>query len=320
LFYYRAYELNIASDLEFPGLVAVEPELGAYDHDISISTVDVLPDLPNATIRESWWQVSPTAFRMEVDAVAVYQVENGRRILVQALPDADPADVRIFLMGSAMGALLYQRGLFPLHGSAVETPWGAMVFVGPSGIGKSTLAAHFHRAGYRLIADDVCAISRAADGSLLVLPAFPHLRLKTDAVGRLYGEAVTSPPSHFDVDKFVLSLGEGHASTPVPLGAVHVLKDADNEDNADTENPILTPLGGFESIQALADNLYRPNFLQGMQTRGDVLRLAGEIAQSTEIVQLSRPRDAAKLDGLVLWLEQEWTKGRSRQGIPAQRR
>jgi hypothetical protein len=257
---------------------------------------------------------------MEVDAVAVYQVENGRRILVQALPDADPADVRIFLMGSAMGALLYQRGLFPLHGSAVETPWGAMVFVGPSGIGKSTLAAHFHRAGYRLIADDVCAISRAADGSLLVLPAFPHLRLKTDAVGRLYGEAVTSPPSHFDVDKFVLSLGEGHASTPVPLGAVHVLKDADNEDNADTENPILTPLGGFESIQALADNLYRPNFLQGMQTRGDVLRLAGEIAQSTEIVQLSRPRDAAKLDGLVLWLEQEWTKGRSRQGIPAQRR
>jgi len=312
LFHYRAYELNIASELKLPGLVAVESGLGVCD--VEISAVDDIPDLADAAVRESWWQVSPSAFRMEVEDVAIYQVENGRRMLVQSHPVADPAEVRLFLLGSAMGALLYQRGLFPLHGSAVETPWGAMVFVGPSGIGKSTLAAHFHRAGYRLIADDVCAITRDASGRLQVLPAFPHLRLKTDAIGRLYGEFASQPPSHFDVDKLVLPLGEGHASTPVPLGAVHALKDADSGD------PSLTPLRGFESIQSLADNLYRPHFLQGMQTRGDVLRLAGEIAQAAEVVQLSRRRDATQLDSLVLWLEQEWTKGRSRPGIPTQRR
>ncbi|MBL0311136.1 MAG: hypothetical protein IPP78_00190 [Holophagaceae bacterium] len=175
-----------------------------------------------------------------------------------------------------------------------------MIFVGPSGIGKSTLAAHFHRAGYRLVADDVCAITRDATGRLQVLPSFPQLRLKMDATIRLFGEDASPPPSHFDVDKFVLPLAEGHASAAVPLGAVHVLKDTDGGD------PFLTPIRGFESIRALADNLYRPHFLPGLQTRGEVLRLAGEIAQAAEVLQLSRHRDPAQLDRLVLWLEQEW--------------
>lgn len=272
--------------------------------DLTISLALELPELPDATVREAWWQVSRSALRLEVKDVAVYQVEAGCRILIRAHPASDPAEVQLFLLGSAMGALLYQRGIFPLHGSAVETPWGAMVFVGPSGIGKSTLAAHFHRAGYRLIADDVCAITRGGSGKLQVLPSFPHLRLKTDAADRLYGDVASPAPSHFDVDKLVLPLGEGHASVPVPLGVVHVLKDADGGE------PSLAPLRGFESIQSLADNLYRPHFLQGMQTRGEVLRLAGDIAQAAEVVQLSRRRDAAQLDKLVRWLEDEW-QGRS---------
>ncbi|MBL0210477.1 MAG: hypothetical protein IPQ13_06130 [Holophagaceae bacterium] len=298
MFHYRAYELNIASEIEFPELEGRAAGTGIPD--VVVSVLEALPSLPDATHSDAWWQVSPSAFRMEVKDIAVYQVEEGRRIFVDPAHSADPAEVRVFLLGSAMGALLYQRGIFSLHGSAVETPWGAMVFVGPSGIGKSTLAAHFHRAGQRLIADDVCAIARDGGGRLQVLPAFPHLRLKSDAVDRLYGAGSSAPPSRFDVDKFVLPLGEGHASAPVPLGIVHLLMDADSGD------PTLVALRGFESIQALADNLYRPYFLQGMQTRGEVLRLAGEIARSAEVVQLSRRRDAAHLDTLVRWLEHGW--------------
>jgi hypothetical protein len=295
VFHHRAYELNLASELPLPGLAALAE--GPWVPDVTVSVGGELPELDGPVVVGPWWQVSPVAFRMVVDGVATYQVEAGRRIRVQPHPGSDPAEVRLFLLGSALGALLYQRGLFPLHGSAVETPWGAMVFVGPSGIGKSTLAGHFHRSGYRLLCDDVCAIRRDGQGALQVLPAFPHLRLKADALGRLQGGAA---PSRLDVDKVVLPLGEGHASAPVALGAVHVLADLE------TGGPRLTPLRGFERIQALADNLYRPHFLDGMQTRGAVLRLAGEIAASAQVATLARRRDAADLDGLVLWLEHGW--------------
>jgi hypothetical protein len=43
-----------------------------------------------------------------------------------------------------------------------------------------------------------------------------------------------------------------------------------------------------------------------MQTRGAVLRLAGEIAGAAPVLELARRRDAAELDGLVLWLEHGW--------------
>jgi hypothetical protein len=297
LFHYRAYELTIASCLELPGLRAVAA--GEASADVAISLAAELPDLPDATLTASWWQASSSAFRLDVEGVAIYQAEAGRRLRVQPAPGANPEKVALFLLGSALGALLYQRGLFPLHGSAVASPWGAMVFVGPSGIGKSTLAAHFRQAGYRLLADDVCAIARDAAGVLQVLPAFPHLRLTTDALGRLHGED-EPPPSRFNVDKFVLPLGDGHASSPVALGAVHVLTDVEDG------GPALVPLKGFEALQHLADNLYRPAFLQGMRGRGDVLRLAGDIAASAPVYRLDRRRDAARLDALVLWLEHEW--------------
>lgn len=307
MFHYRAYELTIASCLELPGLRAVAGP--GSTPEVVISLAEDLPDLPDATLTTSWWQASPSAFRLVVEGVAVYQAEEGRRLRVQPAPAADPEKVRLFLLGSALGALLYQRGLFPLHGSAVETPWGAMVFVGPSGIGKSTLAAHFRRAGYRLISDDVCVLARDSVGGLQVLPAFPHLRLKGDAVSRLHGADEPPPPSRFNVDKFVLPLGDGHASAPVPLGAVHVLTDVAEG------GPALVPLKGFEALQQLADNLYRPAFLQGLRGRGEVLRLAGDLAASASVYRLCRRRDVARLDALVLWLEHEWPS-RPRPGGP----
>ena len=73
----------------------------------------------------------------------------------QGVPDSN---VRLFLLGSAMGALLHQRGLLPLHTNAVEVGGRAFAFMGKSGAGKSTLAAWFHDRGFRIVADDVCVV------------------------------------------------------------------------------------------------------------------------------------------------------------------
>lgn len=292
-----AYGLLIESELDLPSLTQADAQCQLAD--INITLTGSIPDLADPIIRERWWQASATATRIEIEGVAVYLVEEGCRIRIQPAEGADPAEVRLFLLGSVMGALLYQRGIFPLHGSAVETPWGAMVFAGPSGIGKSTLAAHFHRAGYRLLADDVCAITLDSSGMPQVLPAFPQMRLKMDAVGRLYGGNIPATSSQ-NVDKVVVPLGEGHAPAPVTLRAIHVVTDAGNG------SPSLASLSGFDSIRWLDDNLSRPHLLQGPQNKGRLLRLVAEIAQRVEVLQLSLPRDAKRLDSLVQWLEHAW--------------
>jgi hypothetical protein len=75
-----------------------------------------------APLPDHHYEVSPGMFRLDVPGVARCRVEEGKNISIEPLPGSSPDKVRLFLLGSTMGALLYQRGFIPLHGSAVETP------------------------------------------------------------------------------------------------------------------------------------------------------------------------------------------------------
>jgi len=249
------------------------------------------------TLEHGYFEVRPGVFQLAIPGVGQYRVEEGKRIFIEPLADASIDKVRLFLLGSSMGALLYQRGLFPLHGSAVETDWGAMIFVGAQGAGKSTLAAQFHRSGYRLLSDDVCAVAATPEG-LRILPALAQFRLCADAYGRL-GSA---EGARFDVDKYVVPMGEGYCPDPVPLRAIHILSDHD------AEAPKIEVLRGFDRVQRLLENLYRPHYMKGQQTQAALMRLAGSIAQQITLLSVARRRDAAGIEGLVSSLELVWAE------------
>jgi len=81
------------------------------------------------------------------------------------------------LLGPPLVLSLALRGTWCLHASAVETAVGAVLMIGRSGDGKSTLARHLgERAGMRRIADDIlpCALG---NGAACALPLFPQLKL-----------------------------------------------------------------------------------------------------------------------------------------------
>ena len=291
---YWAYGLRIHADLECPELPSLPVELGKPD-----VTIHLLPPATEApeSLENDFFEVRPGIVRIAVPEVAQYRIEEGRRIFITPLPGVSADKLRLFLLGSAMGALLYQRGLFPLHGSAVETPWGAMIFVGAQGAGKSTLAAEFHRQGYRLLSDDVCAVEATPEG-LQVLPALAHFRLCADAYERM--EAPGS--ARFEVDKYVVPMGEGYCPHPVPLTAVHILADHD------FGNPIFELLRGFERVQRLLENLYRPHFLKGQGTQSELMRMAGLIATKTTMASVLRRRDPDAIEGMVGFLVSEWAQ------------
>lgn len=291
---YWAYGLCIQADMLCPEL-PVHPQAGA-EPDVVVRLL-----APVASISESlehgYFEVGPRVFRLAIPGVGQYRVEDGSRIFVEPLADAAIDKVRLFLLGSSMGALLYQRGLFPLHGSAVETEWGAMIFVGAQGAGKSTLAAQFHRRGYRLLSDDVCAVTETP-GGLQILPALSQFRLCADAFDRL-GIAVEA---RFDVDKYVVPMGEGYCPDPVALRAIHLLSDHDEAE------PKIEVLRGFDRVQRLLENLYRPHYMKGQETQAGLMRLGGTIARQVPMLSVARRRDVAGFDRLVSSLELDWAE------------
>ncbi len=291
---YSVYGLRVHTEIACPELPFHPQPDGNPD-----VTIRLLPTLPitSESVESGCYDVRPGVFRLVVKGVGRYLVEEGSRISIEPLAGSSTDEVRLFLLGSVIGALLYQRGLFPLHGSAVETRWGAMIFVGAQGIGKSTLAAQFYRRGYRLLSDDVCAVT-TIDGKLLVLPALAHFRLCADAYERL----APAQDVRFNVDKFVVPMNEGYCPDPVPLKAIHVL--ANQEDG----DPQFEVIRGFDRVQRLFENLYRPQFLKGQETQSDLMRLAGKIAQKTPMATVSRKRDPETIDGMIDFLESAWAE------------
>lgn len=140
--------------------------------------------------------------------------------------------MRLFLLGSAFGALLHQRGLLPLHANAVEIDGRAFAFMGPSGAGKSTLAAWFHRQGDSVIADDVCVVGFGGDGRSFAAPGLPRLRLWAEALELMGGDSANYDRSYVGNDalteKFDVPMGEvATARSNIELGALYLLNRGD---------------------------------------------------------------------------------------------
>ena len=101
----------------------------------------------------------------------------GSEIVVDAPRRASDEMLAAWVCGPATVAILYQRGLTPLHASAVELDGGLVAFLAPSGTGKSSLAAAQVMGGARLVTDDILAITISEEGDAIGFPGPPWLRI-----------------------------------------------------------------------------------------------------------------------------------------------
>ena len=88
-----------------------------------------------------------------------------------------------------LAALLYQRGLFVLHASVIQVADRAVASWDRLG-GKVNAGSRVHAHGYSVVADDNAAVELRG-GSLLVLPAFPSLKVYPDIAGTLGYDAAS---------------------------------------------------------------------------------------------------------------------------------
>ena len=154
---------TVDTDLDLGSAAA--PWLRECGADVTIRR-GVVPDaLPDAESEGVAYQSAPGRILIAPPCGARFLVENGTTIRYAAGDNATAADVRIFLLGSAWAALALQRGLLPMHMSAVGSVGrGVHAFTGPPGIGKSTLAAALGSRGFPFFTDDVLILDPAAFG------------------------------------------------------------------------------------------------------------------------------------------------------------
>ncbi len=290
-FFYRIFGLTIESQCECPELIQVE---GHSKADVFIRWGDVPEHLDNATALGNWVEGRPGQLLFRIAETGSYLIEAGTYITIQPYDDQVPAkDIRLYLLGSAMGAMLHQRQILPFHGSSVSVGEHVITFSGPSGIGKSTLAAALLEHGYRLLADDVSAISITANGLPVVNPGMPQIKLCSDAMLQLGRDPSQAQAISNRIEKYGCPEHSVYIDHPLASRAIYILGRSTRDHFEDI------PLKGMDKFHALRVNTYRPSFVKAMGCEREHFELLRQLAGHVDVHMLLRPADGFRIDELA---------------------
>jgi hypothetical protein len=294
---YRICGLSVQSDIVLPGLLAGEPDCLPQ---VTIRRGPVPESLPGAQLVGPTWQIADKQFLLDVPNVARFLLNNGDQIVFAPESEASAEEVPIFIVGTVFGILLHQREQVVLHASAVEVDGKAIMFCGSSGAGKSTLAAALVQRGYRLVTDDVCAITFSDAAHPIVHPDGRQLKLWAEAIEQLKLEGIRGERVRGCLEKFYV---EPHcaASEALPLGAVYVLNEAGPSNTPGIEQPNVVDAALF-----LRWHAYRPLLVSRLAQKRQYFRAVAQIANKSGVFRLIRPLDFAAMPEVLSWLERHW--------------
>lgn len=281
--WFHAYRLLFASSFPIPEMTAARPPESGSSPDVVISTGEFPDELPDPLGASAVHQVNAESLLLRVAGVGRYLVRNGREIVVDPDESATPHDLRVYLLGTCMGALLHQRGFLVLHASGVTSHGGCLLFTGDSGAGKSTLLAEFLRRGHKMLVDDVCAIRFDSSGRPLVVPSYPRTRLWADAAERLSVDTSDLQRTKSSWDKFERQVPDQFSDREAPITHLFHLAGTVGGDFS------FVRLESIDSFRTLVENTYRGVLLDGMDLRPQHFELASRAASKIDITRVTRP-------------------------------
>ena len=220
---------------------------------------------------------------------------DGRSITWYRPPDADEVNARLDVVGTLLPFALHLTDRLVLHGSAVAFEAGAVAFLAPSGVGKSTLAMSLTTAGARFLSDDALPV-RIAGSTAFAAPGVPSPRFREDSFARfsdlLPTEAVPSSGKLTMRDR----LGDDLVETRErPLVAVYVLQPVSPEEGARATRTAVPPIA---ATMELVRNTKLAKLLWAEESER-LLRLVSEVARRVPVYTLEVPRNLDLLPEVV---------------------
>lgn len=218
-----------------------------------------------------------------IDLARLSASRDGMRVTFTANPNAWPPDVEKIRRGSARLLLRHLEGKLALHGAAVCHRGRAVILLGRSGQGKSTLAASLCGRGATLLSDDAIALEHR-DDAYFVEPFESNHWLD---------EAARLALGHASAGDWKLGIPGRVADAPGMLVAIVALQYADSESREALSMHRVS--GGLEAMALLVPQTVRFILDEPEAQRREFEQL-GDLVANVPFFCLERPRDLTRLD------------------------
>ena len=288
---YRAYGINIASEIECPELLE-----GGDPVDVQISIGEVPETLEGDYVSGRKFYAKPDQLLIHTNTIAKILVSEGKRIVVEPRPGAEDYEVRLLLLGWGLGGLLQQRELLPLHAAAVKIGQESLLFCADPQVGKSTLTAAFVQKGYKFLDDNIVALQNI-DSFPQVIPGYPNIKLWGDAMVRLDLKHAILQPVRPNITKYALDFRDMFHDAPIPIGGIYIL--------TRTSDTVigLNSLSGSEKFTALLEQIFCRRFMGGLGKEESLFKSLVNLVKKIEVKQVHLPENrpsARKLAKILL--------------------
>ncbi|PYZ94645.1 aldolase [Salipaludibacillus keqinensis] len=292
---YKAFGLNLSSVYSLPELVQCNTENINIDVKIHKSELDEV--WQEQALSTQMAVIKEHSIMVMIPNVAIFLIENGKDIRVSPFTGAKEDQIRLYLLGTCMGAILMQRKILPLHGSAIVIEGKVYVLVGESGAGKSTLASAFLQKGFKLVSDDVIPVIFSEDGIPLVIPAYPQQKLWQESLDSFGIDSSDLKPIIDRETKYAVPVKSMFSNEILPLAGVFEL-------TTTKENEIqITIVEGLQRFPTLYQHTYRQFFLEQAGLMKWHFQTSVKLLNKLKVYQLKRPVNrftANELTSLIL--------------------
>lgn len=278
---YKAFGYSIQSELRLPELQQINnPE---NNIDIHILYADLTKRWLELSVPPRKFVITENLIMFWIPNLAIFAVEDGTNITISPEKDADEDKIRLYILGSCMGAILLQRRILPLHGSAVVIDHKAYAFIGDSGHGKSTLASSFIQRGFQLLTDDVIAVTLGPDNIPYVTPAYPQQKLWQESLDTFGMNSDQFRPVFDRETKYAIPVTSQFSNDTLPLAGIFELI------KMDCNHAGIRAIEKLERLPLLYRHTYRNFFLPNRGLTQWHFDTTARLSGSVDIYQLQRP-------------------------------
>jgi hypothetical protein len=293
---YTVYGINVESDTALSLTAGGEPgastvALVSADADYFTGAVG---DVPLSEAGADWFKIAHLPDQsIYVRWEGWFQfliAPDGRGVAHGRLGPVPEDSFQTYLLSQALSFALVKMGYEPFHVTSVEANGRAIGFMGPSGLGKSTLAACFLAAGCRLVTDDVLIVFPETG---LAQPGPRRIKLFPGIAKRFLGPARASVPMNPDSEKIIVPLGpERCCARPIPMTTLYLLVNGDEPWG--NSSPRVEQLSKQEAFVQLIGGTFNAR-VRGRDRLKRQFACLTRLAEMIPVERLTYPRELSRI-------------------------
>lgn len=277
---------TIKADLDLGGRIS--PYQVDQNPDVTIREGNVPKTLgPGAEVMPAC-EFTTSEFLLHIPNGLSFLVQGGEEIVYARREDVTNREVLLFLLGSAWGALAYQRRLLPLHASGVIHDGDVYAFTGNSGAGKSTLSAALSHRGHPFFADDVLIVDPTSfETGAICYAGQKDLKLWKDAFSLTGAHQKSMVRDDESFEKFY---ADPQAYSDASKGHLKELYLLTSQNARHDKTPFeISPITGAISVKQLFAAVYRRGFAERIVGRATLFKWLADLIQHVDVYRFDRP-------------------------------